>query len=63
MRLNDQWRLILVLRILDFLHMPNLISEPWLAHAAKNLVVGQMQFCLDNYAYLARHLSKIRSFI
>lgn len=27
------------------------------------IVIGQMQFRLDNYAYLARHLVKIRSFI
>ena len=27
------------------------------------LVVGQMQFRLDNYAYLAKHLSKVRNFL
>lgn len=27
------------------------------------IVIGQMQFRLDNYAYLTRHLSKIRSFV
>ena len=27
------------------------------------LVVGQMQFRLNNYSYLSKHLAKIRSFI
>ena len=27
------------------------------------LVIGQMQFRLDNYSYLAKHLSKIRGFV
>jgi HTH-type transcriptional regulator / antitoxin HigA len=27
------------------------------------IVIGQMQFRLENYAYLSRHLSKIRSFV
>jgi HTH-type transcriptional regulator/antitoxin HigA len=32
-------------------------------HRHPGIVIGQMQFRLDNYAYLTRHLAKIRSLV